>query len=122
VASIPVLEPGQDSDPKVPALSPVESIELTPSNTELTNTQLGLTEEVLVPEAVLEFSPTEDSEVTQSPTQRQQAAQSVITASATPDAVSSSLGWTVGLTIAGALLLVAGFLIRRRAVSDLLVG
>jgi hypothetical protein len=122
VASIPVLEPGQDSDPKVPALSPVESIELTPSNTELTNTQLGFTEEVVVPEAVLEFSPTEDSEVTQSPTQRQQAAQSVITASATPDAVSSSLGWTVGLTIAGALLLVAGFLIRRRAVSDLLVG
>jgi hypothetical protein len=95
----------------------VETIEPTPPNQ-----QLGLADEALAPEAVIEVLPTEDSEVTQLPTQRQQAAQSVITASATPEAASSSLGWIVGLTIAGALLLVAGFLIRRRSVSDLLVS
>ena len=103
----------------VPAVAsmPVESIQPT-----LPNPQLGLADEALVPEELVEVIPTEDSEVAQSQTQRQQAAQSVITASATPEAASSSLGWIVGLTITGALLLVAGFLIRRRAVSDLLVS
>jgi len=96
---------------------PVESIEPTSPNP-----NLGPADEALVPEALVEVLPTEDSEVAESPTQRQQAAQSLITASATPEAASSSLGWIVGLTIAGALLLVAGFLIRRRAVSDLLVS
>jgi hypothetical protein len=96
---------------------PVESIEPTPPNP-----NLGPADKALVPEALVEVLPTEDSEVAESPTQRQQAAQSLITASATPEAASSSLGWIVGLTIAGALLLVAGFLIRRRAVSDLLVS
>jgi len=99
------------------ASMPVESIQPT-----LPNPQLGLADEALVPEELVEVIPTEDSEVAQSQTQRQQAAQSVITASATPEAASSSLGWIVGLTITGALLLVAGFLIRRRAVSDLLVS
>jgi hypothetical protein len=103
----------------VPAVAsmPVESIQPT-----LPNPQLGLAEEALAPEELVEVIPTEDSEVAQSQTQRQQAALPVITASATPEAASSSLGWIVGLTITGALLLAAGFLIRRRAVSDLLVN
>jgi hypothetical protein len=75
-----------------------------------------------LPEVTLETLPTQDSEVTQSPTQRRQAAQSVITASTTSEPVNSSLGWTVGLAIAGVLLLAAGLSLRRRGISDLLVG
>ena len=70
----------------------------------------------------LETVPTEDSELTQAPTQRRQAAQSVIATSVTQDSASSTLGWTVGLAIAGVLLLVAGLSLRRRGVSDLLVS
>jgi hypothetical protein len=84
--------------------------------------EVGLAEEVLAPEAELETLPTEDSEVTQAPTQRRQAAQSVITASTASDPANSSLGWAVGLAIAGALLLAAGLSLRRRGISDLLVS
>jgi hypothetical protein len=75
-----------------------------------------------LPEVTLETLPTQDSEVTQSPTQRRQAAQSVITASTTSEPVNSSLGWTVGLAIAGVLLLAAGLTLRRKGISDLVVG
>ncbi len=78
--------------------------------------------ERLAPEVTLENLPSEDSEVTQSPTQRSQAAQSIITASTTSDPVNSSLSWTVGLVIAGVLLLAAGLTLRRRGISDLVVG
>ena len=70
----------------------------------------------------LETLPSQDSEVTKAPTQRRQAAQSVITASTAADPVNSSLGWTVGLAIAGVLLLAAGLSLKRRGISDLLVG
>ena len=73
-------------------------------------------------EVTLETLPAQDSEVTQAPTQRRQAAQSVITASTAADPVNSSLGWSVGLTIAGVLLLAAGLSLKRRGISDLLVG
>jgi hypothetical protein len=36
--------------------------------------------------------------------------------------VNSSLGWSVGLAIAGVLLLAAGLSLRRKGISDLLVG
>ena len=75
-----------------------------------------------VPEVTREALPTQDSEVTQAPTQRRQAAQSVITASTAADPVNSSLGWSVGLAIAGVLLLAAGLSLRRKGISDLLVG
>ena len=75
-----------------------------------------------VPEVTREALPTQDSEVTQAPTQRRQAAQSVITALTTADPVNSSLGWSVGLAIAGVLLLAAGLSLKRRGISDLLVG
>ena len=75
-----------------------------------------------VPEVTREALPTQDSEVTQAPTQRRQAAQSVIAASTTADPVNSSLGWSVGLAIAGVLLLAAGLSLRRKGISDLLVG
>jgi len=68
------------------------------------------------------ISPSEDSEVILAPSQRRQAAQSVVTASTSSDAVNSGLGWTVGLAIAGVLLLVAGLSMRRKGVSDLLVS
>jgi hypothetical protein len=74
------------------------------------------------PLVTLETLPSQDSEVTQTPTQRRQAAQSVITASTAADPVNSSLGWTVGLAIAGVLLLAAGLSLKRRGISDLLVG
>ena len=64
----------------------------------------------------------QDSEVTQAPTQRRQAAQSVIAASTTADPVNPSLGLRVGLAIAGVLLLAAGLSLRRKGISDLLVG
>ena len=73
-------------------------------------------------EVTLETLPAQDSEVTQAPTQRRQAAQSVIAASTTADPVNSSLGWSVGLAIAGVLLLAAGLSLRRKGISDLLVG
>jgi hypothetical protein len=75
-----------------------------------------------VPEVTREALPTQDSEVTQGPTQNRQAAQSVIAASTTADPVNSSLGWSVGLAIAGVLLLAAGLSLRRKGISDLLVG
>ena len=83
---------------------------------------LGVPARERLPEVTLETLPTQDSEVTKVPTQRRQAAQSVITASAASDPVNSSLGWTVGLAIAGVLLLAAGLSLRRRGISDLLVG
>ena len=83
---------------------------------------LGAPARERLPEVTLETLPTQDSEVTQAPTQRRQAAQSVITASTTADPVNSSLGWSVGLTIAGVLLLAAGLSLKRRGISDLLVG
>jgi hypothetical protein len=83
---------------------------------------LGVPARDRLPEVTLETVPTQDSEVTKAPTQRRQAAQSVITASTNADPVNSSLGWTVGLAIAGVLLLAAGLSLRRRGISDLLVG
>jgi hypothetical protein len=79
-------------------------------------------QESSLPEAVLETVATEDAEIAQSPPQRRQAAQSVITASSAVEPVNSTLGWTVGLAIAGVLLLAAGLSLRRRGISDLLVG
>jgi hypothetical protein len=76
----------------------------------------------LSPGEVLESAPIEDAEIAQSPTQRTQAAQSVITASSSAEPANSNLGWTVGLAIAGVLLLAAGLSLRRRGISDLLVG
>jgi hypothetical protein len=76
----------------------------------------------LSPGEVLETAPIEDEEIAQSPPQRTQAAQSVITASSAAEPANSNLGWTVGLAIAGVLLLAAGLSLRRRGISDLLVG
>ena len=76
----------------------------------------------LSPGEVLETTPIEDAEIALSPPQRRQAAQSVITASSTAEPANSTLGWTVGLAIAGVLLLAAGLSLRRRGISDLLVG
>jgi hypothetical protein len=78
--------------------------------------------ERLNPEVTLETQPTKDSEITQSPDLRRQAAQSVITASSDSDPMNLGLAWTVGLAIAGVLLLAAGLSLRRRGISDLLVG
>ena len=83
---------------------------------------LGVPARERSPLVTLETLPSQDSEVTRAPTQRRQAAQSVITASTAADPVNSSLGWTVGLAIAGVLLLAAGLSLRRRGISDLLVG
>jgi hypothetical protein len=83
---------------------------------------LGVPVRERLPAVTLETLPTQDSEVTQFPTQRRQAAQSVITASTTADPLNSTLGWTVGLAIAGVVLLAAGLSLRRRGISDLLVG
>jgi hypothetical protein len=83
---------------------------------------LGVPARDRLPEVTLETLPTQDSEVRQTPTQRRQAAQSVVTASTTADPVNSSLGLTVGLAIAGVLLLAAGLSLRHRGISDLLVG
>jgi hypothetical protein len=104
-----------------PTASPEIEVAPTPEPTRQ-NPDVGLAEEVLAPEAALESLPTEDSEVTQAPTQRRQAAQSVITASTASDPANSSLGWAVGLAIAGVLLLAAGLSLRRRGISDLLVS
>jgi hypothetical protein len=74
------------------------------------------------PDRAVPGSTIEDSEVTLVPGQRRQAAQSVIKASASSESENSALGWTVGMAIAGVLLLVAGLSIRRKGVSDLLVN
>jgi hypothetical protein len=100
----------------VAALAPVISSSPNPPSV------LGIPAREGLPEVTLDTLPSEDSEVTQPPTQRRQAAQSVITASTTSEPVNSSLGWTVGLAIAGVLLLAAGLTLRRRGISDLLVG
>jgi hypothetical protein len=110
-------DPIKAPEPEAAAKAPVVAIEPTSQNPEV-----GLAEEVLAPEALLEALPTQDSELAQAPTQRRQAAQSVITASTTAEPVNSSLGWTVGLAIAGVLLLAAGLSLRHRGISDLLVG
>jgi hypothetical protein len=114
-SSVPV--PVATPEPEVSPLTPAAPIEPTPSNP-----AEALEEEALAPEAVLETSPTEDSEISQSPTQRRQAAQSVIAASADPETANWSLGWTVGLAVTGVVLLVAGLSLRRRGLSDLLVS
>jgi hypothetical protein len=104
-------------EPAVLAVAPVNSSSPNPSNI------LGVpARERVAPAVTLENLPSGDSEVTESPTQRRQAAQSVITASTTSEPVNSSLGWTVGLAIAGVLLLAAGLTLRRRGISDLVVG
>jgi hypothetical protein len=103
-------------EPAVLALAPVISSSPPPPSV------LGVPARERLPEVTLETLPSEDSEVTQPPTQRRQAAQSVITASTTSDPVNSSLGWTVGLAIAGVVLLAAGLTLRRRGISDLVVG
>lgn len=64
----------------------------------------------------------EDSEVFVPSRERSQASQAVIKASSGAESVDSNLGWAVGLAIAGVLLLVGGFSMRRRRISDLLVG
>jgi hypothetical protein len=103
-------------EPAVSALAPAISSSPKPPSV------LGVPARERLPEVTLDTLPSEDSEVTQPPTQRRQAAQSVITASATADPVNSSLGWTVGLAIAGVLLLAAGLTLRRKGISDLVVG
>ena len=100
----------------VAALAPVISSSPNPPSV------LGIPAREGLPEVTLDTLPSEDSEVTQPPTQRRQAAQSVITASTTSEPVNSSLGWTVGLAIAGVLLLAAGLSLKRRGISDLLIG
>jgi hypothetical protein len=103
-------------EPAGSAVAPViSSVTIPPS-------VLGVPARERSPLVTLETLPSQDSAVTQAPTQRRQAAQSVITASTTADPVNSSLGWTVGLAIAGVLLLAAGLSLRRRGISDLLVG
>jgi hypothetical protein len=115
--ALPETDPSPTPEPIGSVVSPTTSSVTTPSSV------LAVTpQESLVEESVTDVYPVEDSEVTQSPTQRRQAAQSVITASATPETASQSLGWTVGLTIAGALLLAAGLFLRRRGISDLLAS
>ena len=104
-------------EPAASALAPVISSSPNPTSF------LGVpARERLTPKVTLEVLASSDSEVTQSPTQRRQAAQSVITASTTSEPANSSLGWSVGLAIAGVLLLAAGLALRRRGVSDLVVG
>jgi hypothetical protein len=116
-ADLPEPEAASTTEPIASVVSPTTSSVTTPSSV------LGVTpQESLVEESVMDVYPVEDSEVTKSPTQRRQAAQSVITASATPETASQSIGWTVGLTIAGALLLAAGLFLRRRGISDLLIS
>ena len=114
--STPSPEPTASSEPELVTV-PVTSRAPTPSPA-LEAPSL----ESLAPEAVLVTAPTEDSEIAQSPTQRRQAAQSVISASSDAEPANSTLGWTVGLAIAGVLLFVAGLSLRRRGISDLLVG
>jgi len=113
----PIPESAATPEPEAPALAPAVSNDPSPPNP-----ILGLAEATLEPEVVLETLPTRDSEVTQSPSQRLQAAQSIIAASVAPESASSSLAWTVGLTIGGVLILAAGLSLRRRGVSDLLVS
>jgi hypothetical protein len=103
-------------EPAGSAVTPVISSVAKPPNV------LGVPARERSPLVSLETLPTQDSEVTQAPTQRRQAAQSVITASTAADPVNSSLGWTVGLAIAGVLLLAAGLSLKRRGISDLLIG
>jgi hypothetical protein len=105
------------AEPTGPAAAPVTSSAPTTPNVLEVPPQ-----ESSPPEAVLETAPTEDAEIAQSPPQRRQAAQSVISASSDAEPVNSNVGWTVGLAIAGVLLLVAGLSLRRRGISDLLVG
>jgi hypothetical protein len=103
-------------EPAGSAVAPViSSVTIPPS-------VLGVPARERSPLVTLETLPSQDSAVTQAPTQRRQAAQSVITASTTADPVNSSLGWSVGLAIAGVLLLAAGLSLKRRGISDLLVG
>ena len=113
----PVSEPTATLNPEASDFDPGVSGDPSPRNP-----ALGIVEQALNSEAVPESIPTQDSEVSQTPNQRWQAAQSVITASATPEATNSSLSWIVGLTIAGVLLLVSSFSLRRRGLSDLLVS
>jgi hypothetical protein len=103
-------------EPAGSAVAPVISSVTKPPNV------LGVPARERSPLVTLETLPSQDSEVTKAPTQRRQAAQSVITASTAADPVNSSLGWTVGLAIAGVLLLAAGLSLKRRGISDLLVG
>ena len=103
-------------EPAGSAVTPVISSVAKPPNV------LGVPARERSPLVTLETLPSQDSEVTKAPTQRRQAAQSVITASTAADPVNSSLGWTVGLAIAGVLLLAAGLSLKRRGISDLLVG
>jgi hypothetical protein len=103
-------------EPAGSAVTPVISSVAKPPNV------LGVPARERSPLVTLETLPSQDSEVTKAPTQRRQAAQSVITASTAADPVNSSLGWTVGLAIAAVLLLAAGLSLKRRGISDLLVG
>jgi hypothetical protein len=110
---VPVMTSDPEASTPAPVL-PSESMPPTPPTV--------VAEADLAPEVVIETLPTEDSEVIRPLTQRRQAAQSVIAASSVSDPVNSSMGWSVGLAIAGVLLLVAGLSLRRRGVSNLLVG
>jgi hypothetical protein len=77
---------------------------------------------ISTPAEVATSSFIEDTELIQVPGQRRQAAQAVVEATTSPQSVSSTLAWTVGLAIAGVLLLAAGLSLRRRGLSDLLVS
>ena len=122
-ASAPSPEPTASLAPELVTAPTVAAITAVSSASPSAPTALELPpQESVSPEAVLEPTPAQDAEVAQFPAQRRQAAQSVITASSAPESVNSTLGWTVGLAIAGVLLLVAGLSLRRRGVSDLLVS
>jgi hypothetical protein len=117
VSTSPTPEAAKEPEPVASTAAPVVPSASNPPDT------LGVpAQEGLVPEVVTEVLPIEDLEVFQSPPQRRQAAQSVIATSNVSDPVNSSLGWTVGLAIAGVLFLVVGLSLRRRGVSDLLVS
>jgi hypothetical protein len=114
---VPVPEVTTNPESEAPALAPVVSIEPTQASLEVEPAIEQLDSEV-----VSESTSTEDSEVARAPIERRQAAQSIITATATPATDTLSVGWTVGLAIAGVILLAVGLSLRRRGVSDLLVS
>ena len=117
VESSTVPQTGATSQPEPSAIAPIETAGPTPPPA------IALEPEVIsTPAEVATSSVIEDVELIQAPGERRQAAQAVIEATTSPQSVSSTLAWTVGLAIAGVLLLAAGFSLRRRGLSDLLVS
>lgn len=94
----------------------------TPNNPRSSSSTTSSPAASLSPEATSPNPNVEDSEAALAPSQRRQAAQSVIRASISSDNSNSGLAWSVGLAIAGVLLLVAGLSLRRKGVSDLMMS